>query len=323
MRNWLHALKLATFAAVVGLVLWLSDIHEIYAVILRSNIGAITASLALSVIAVALNALKWRLITPKFSVVELFKAAMIGQFYSFFFLGQASGEAAKIYLISRGSGNVSGATVSVFADRLVSFIGLLTVSVIGFAMSKASYPAELQRVAVLGLVLLVSILFALRHDAFFTYAERAASWLEGRTQRYSAAFATALRQAIEQWHVSTRNLWRIMGGLSIGALVHITNVVTFMILAHGIAINISFFDWCWIAGLTSVAGLIPITIGQITSGGALVALIHLQNVPLTDSLALSVLIIFVNCMLALIGCLLEWRRLQLQPTPPAKWLDGI
>lgn len=318
MKNWLHALKIATFAAVVGLVVWVSDVHEIYAVILRSSIGAIAASLALSVIAVGLNALKWRLVTPTISVLELFKAAMIGQFYSFFFFGQASGEAAKIYLISRGSGNISGATVSVFADRLVSFIGLLTVSVVGFAMSKASYPAELQRVALLGLVVLVAILVALRHNAFFIYAERAACWLEGRTQRYSAAFATALRQAIEQWHVSTSNPWRITGGLSVGALVHITNVVTFMILARGISINISFFDWCWIAGLTSVAGLIPVTIGQITSGGALVALIHLQNVPIADSLALSALIILVNCMLALIGCLLEWRRLQFPATPLPK-----
>ena len=69
-------------------------------------------------IAVSLIAAKWRLVIPSIKVHELFEAALIGQFYSFFFLGQASGEAAKVYLISRKSRNVSGAAV-VICDAVV------------------------------------------------------------------------------------------------------------------------------------------------------------------------------------------------------------
>src|SRR3954447_5646077 len=293
MRRLISFLKLAMVPAIIGLIVWLSGIREIYAVILRSSLGIIAGAFALSLLVVGLTAVKWRFAIPTIKVTELFKAALIGQFYSFFLLGQASGEAAKIYLISRESGNVSGATVSVFTDRLTSFIGLLVISVVGFALSSSQYPPQLRQIALVGLTLLLAVLIALRHDAFFHRAERVASWIEGRTPAYSAAIARELRRAIQQWHIAVSNPWRVLAGVTVGALAHIVNVLTFMLLAYGIANHIDFYDWCWIAGLTSVAGLIPITIGQMTSGGALVALLRLQNVSMVDSLALSALVIAV------------------------------
>jgi hypothetical protein len=324
MRIFLSFLKLVIVPAIIIAVVWLSGIREIYAVIVRSSFGAVGAAFALSMIAVGLIAVKWQLVIPAIKLADLFKAALIGQFYSFFFLGQASGEAAKIYLISRGSGNVSGATVSVFTDRLTSFIGLLTVSVLGFAMSSSQYPPKLQQIALIGLALLVGVLIALRHDAFFFHAERVAAWIEGRTPGYSAAIARELRRAIQQWHVAVSNLWRVVAGVLVGALVHIVNVLTFMILARGIGVHLDFFDWCWIGGLTSVAALIPITIGQMTAGGALVALLRLQNISLVDALALSALVIAVNGMLAIVGGVLELHRLRVRVAPPAhSATDGI
>jgi uncharacterized protein (TIRG00374 family) len=316
MRRLFWFLRLVMVPAFIAAVVWFSGIREIYAVILRSSFSIIAAAFVLSMISVGLTAVKWRFVIPTIKVAGLFKAALIGQFYSFFFLGQASGEAAKIYLISRESGNVSGATVSVFTDRLTSFIGLLTVSVLGFAMSSSHYPPKLQQTALIGLTLLVAILAALRHDAFFIHAERVASWIEGTTPAYSSAIARSLRRAIEQWHVAVSNPWRVIASVLVGAVVHIVNVLTVMILALGIGIKIDFFDWCWVAGLTSVAGLIPITVGQMTAGGALVALLRLQNVSMVDSLALSALIIAVNGMLAIIGSLLEWHRLRIRVASP-------
>jgi uncharacterized protein (TIRG00374 family) len=317
MRRLPTLLQLVAVPAIIAVVVWLGGIRDIYAVILRSSFGIPAGAFVLSMIAVSLTAAKWRLVIPSIKVHELLEAALIGQFYSFFFLGQASGEAAKVYLISRKSRNVSGAAVSVFTDRLTSFIGLLTVSVIGFAMSSSHYPPRLQQMAIAGLVLLIAALVALRHDAFFVHAERIASWIEGRTPGYPSAIARALRRAIQQWHVAVRSLWRVMAGVSIGALIHVVNVLTFMTLANGIGVRLDFFDWCWIAGLISVAGLIPITVGQMTAGGALVALLRLQDVSLVDALALSALVIAVNCMLAVVGALLEWRRLRIRIAAPA------
>lgn len=324
MRRFLLFLKLVTVPVIIGVVVWLSGIREIYAVILRSSFGVIAGAFALSMLAVGLTAVKWRFVIPTISVAALFKTALIGQFYSFFFLGQASGEAAKIYLISRQSGNVGGATVSVITDRLTSFIGMLAISVMGFALSSSQYPPQLQQIALIGLLLLVAGLIALRHDAFFLRAERLASWVESRTSAYSSVIARELRTAIQQWHIAISNPWRVLAGVMVGALVHIVNVLTFMILAYGIGVHIDFFDWCWIGGLTSIAGLIPITIGQLASGGALVALLRLQNVSMVDALAISALMIAVNGMLAIVGGFLEWYRLRVRVAEPAQAAtDGI
>jgi uncharacterized protein (TIRG00374 family) len=318
MRRFLSFLKLVGVPAIIGVIVWRSGIREICTVIVRSSPGIIAAAFALSMLAVGVTAIKWRLVMPTIKVAQLFKAALIGQFYSFFLLGQASGEAAKIYLISRDSGNVSGATVSVFTDRLTSFIGLLAVSVLGFALSSSQVPPQLQRTALIGLALLVAVLIALRHDGFFLRAERLASWTEGRTPAYSALIARELRRAIQQWHIAVSNWWRVLVALILGALAHIINVLTFMVLAFGIGVHIDFYDWCWIAGLTSVAGLVPITIGQMTAGGALVALLRLQNVSMVDSLALSVLTMAVNGMLAIVGIFLEWHRLHVRAAVPTQ-----
>jgi uncharacterized protein (TIRG00374 family) len=324
MRRFLLFLKFLIIPAVIGLVIWFSDVREIYAIVVRTSLAVVAAAFALSVLAVGLNAVKWRLVIPALGIGELFKAALIGQFYSFFFLGQASGEAAKIYLISRGSCNVSNAAVSVFTDRLTSFIGMLSVSVIGFAMSSSHYPPKFQQITLAGLVLLIAGLIGLRHDAFFRWTERVVARIEGTTHGYSAALARELQNAIRQWHVAVSQLWRVVTGVSIGALVHIVNVLTLVVHAVGIGINIDIVDWCWIAGLVSIAGLIPITIGQVTAGGALVALLRLQNVSTVDALALASLVVAVTCLVAVIGSILEWHRLHARgavPTPSAT--DGI
>nr|WP_249797773.1 lysylphosphatidylglycerol synthase transmembrane domain-containing protein [Bradyrhizobium sp. 199] len=318
MRRLSLSLKLVTVPIIIGAVVWLSGIREIYTVIIRSSSAVIVEAFALSMLAVGLTAAKWRFVIPTIKVAELFRTALIGQFYSFFFLGQASGEAAKIYLISRQSGSVGGATVSVITDRLTSFIGMLSVSVIGFALSSSQYPLQLQQVALAGLALLVAVLIALRHDAFFLRAARLASWLEGRTSAYSSTVARELRTAIQQWHLATANPWRVLAGVLVGAVVHIVNVLTFLVLAAGVGVRVDFFDWCWIGGLTSVAGFIPITIGQLASGGALVALLHLQNVSTIDALATSALMIAVNGMLAVVGAFLEWYRLRVRVLAPTQ-----
>ena len=172
---------------------------------------------------------------------------------------------------------------------------MLSVSVIGFGMS-SRLPAEISAITLAGLVLLVGGLIALRHDALFRWAERVVAWIEGRRTVFGA-LVRELQNAIRQWHVAVSQWWRVVTGVSIGALVHIVNVLTFMVLAVGIGINIG-FGRCWIAGLVSIAGLIPITIGQVTAGGALVALLRVQNVSMVDAVALAALVVAVTCLVA-------------------------
>lgn len=307
MKRWTVVIKLVVLAGIVGLVLAISDWRAIVDAVSRVGLVVIAAAFGLSVAVIAVNAVKWQLSVPTARIAVLFRILMISQFYSFFFVGQASGEAAKMYMLSRASGHAGGAVVSVFADRLTSFIGMLLVTVVSFALSPSKYPASLQAISVTGLVVLVAALLALRHDAAFNFAERLASRLERSTREWTRA-VTFLRQAIEQWHVAVRNLARVSVGVLIGALVHIGFVLVVIIVAHGVGIRVSFFDWCWIVGIMSIAGLVPIAVANMAQQGSMTVVLQILGVPLSDALALAVLITAVNLLIAMIGALLEWYR---------------
>ncbi len=307
MNWWSGALKLGVLAVVIGVIFAFCDIRAIWEATLRAGVRILVFTFVLSILVIALNAFKWRLMLPGSRVATLFKIAIISRFYAYFFLGQASGEAAKMYLLSRTSGKVSGSVVSVLADRLTSFIGLLIISVIGFVLSPSSYPKGLQNASLAGLAILVALLIALRQDVVFALAERTATWLELSTSSLKVV-ALALRQAIEQWHVSVRNIYRVTAGVTLGALIHIGNVLVVLMTLRAVGVDVYFFDLCWIVGVMSIAGLIPITIGQVTAHGTMVALLQLLGFPLVDALAASVLIMAVNLVIAMIGAILEWRR---------------
>jgi len=302
-------LKIGVLALVIGAISAFCDIHAIWEATLRAGLYTIAAAFVLSIIVIVFNAFKWQLMFQTARVATLFKIYLISSFYAYFFIGQAGGEAAKIYLLSRASGNVSGSVVSVVADRLTSFIGLLIISVIGFALSPSAYPQGLQEISLAGLLLLLALLIALRHDAVIAFAERMAFWLERLTPRLKAV-ALALRQAIEQWHVSVRNIYRVAAGVALGALIHVGNVLVIMVIARGVGIGANFFDFCWVVGVMSIAGLIPITIGQMTAYGTMVALLQLLGVPLVDAVATSVLIMAVNLVIATTGAFLAWHMIR-------------
>jgi uncharacterized protein (TIRG00374 family) len=304
----LRTVKLVVFAAIVGLLIWFGGTQNILQSMRRVGFPTILLAFILSVVVIWLIAVKWRFILPRAGTVSLFKVALIGQFYSFFFLGQVSGEAAKIYLLSRASGDIGGSAVSVLADRLTSFIGLLILSVIGFALSTNTFPPALQRTSLIVLAVLLGGLLALRNNAVFALAERLIAWVEGLSPRL-AATAGLLRKAVDQWHVSVANTYRVVAAVLMGVFIHVGNVLTVMILADAINIRFGFFDWCWIVGLMSIAGFIPITIGQVTAGGALVGLLQLLKVPLADAVALSALVLAVNFLLGLSGAVAAWRGL--------------
>src|SRR5262249_44499651 len=129
MQKWTGAITLGVFATVVALVFAYGDTGAILAGALHAGVGTMALAAGLSIVIIALSAAKLKLMIPTVRVATLFEMAMISQFYTFFFLGQASGEAVKIYMVSRLLGRVSGAMIAIMADRFTSLIGLLIVSV--------------------------------------------------------------------------------------------------------------------------------------------------------------------------------------------------
>src|SRR5262249_43992411 len=150
-----------------------------------------------------------------------------------------------------------------------------------------------QDASLAGLVVMLVLLIAVRHDLAFEFAERIACRLERSMPRLKTV-SLALREAIEQWRVSIRNMHRVACGVILGALIHVGHALVMMVIVRGVGIGLSFFDLCWVLGVMSVASLVPITIGPVAAQGTLVALLQFLSVPLTDALAVSALVMAVN-----------------------------
>ncbi len=307
MRRALELARILGTFAFVGLTIWLLDARAILAVLQRIEIGHFALACVISGVVMILTAVKWRIVLPNVALGDIIRLVFIGQFYSFFFFGQASGEAAKIYLLSKNLGNVSGAAASNVADRLTSLVALLAVSVVGFACSSTEFPRGLQWTAVTVLSVCIVLLLSLRLEAAVKVALSIATWMEG-SRRAQAYAGRALRNAIAQWHASVHDLGRISLSLLLGVLIHLGNAAALAILAVGVHVSLPFADWCWIVGIMSVAGLIPLSIGQVTANGTLVGLLHIVGTPLNDAMTVSILSLFINFLIAVAGALLEWLR---------------
>src|SRR5262245_61701834 len=88
-KGWMVALKLGILAGIIGLVLAFSDLRAIHAAMSRAGLLVMAAAFGLSIIVIAMSAIKWRLSVPAAHFLILFRISMITQFYIFFFIGQA------------------------------------------------------------------------------------------------------------------------------------------------------------------------------------------------------------------------------------------
>lgn len=308
-------LRVAALAALISLPFLFGSWGAVWACIARANAGIVAVAFVLSLATLALNAFKWRLTFPSLRLATMFKIALISQFYSFALLGSASGEVAKIYMLSRISGTVGGSAVSVLADRVTALIGLLIVSVAGFVLSPSNYPHGLREVSLAILAGLILALLALRHRLAFALGESVIARMERSTPALRR-LASHTREAIEQWYIAVHHLGRMSAGVVLGGVTHAANALLALMLAREVGITIGFSDWCWIVGLTSIAGFVPIGIGQIATYGTFVALLRLLSVPIADALAVSALLLAIHLGLATIGAILEWRRWQAAATAP-------
>ena len=302
-----RAFQVAALIVLIALVVTFADLPKILSAVTRIGPVIMVSGLIISIISIMGNACKWHLLTPQIGVMALFRVLMISQFYSFFLLGQASGEAAKIIMLARSSGRSSGAIVSVLADRITSLVGLLIVAVLGFSLSGGDYPDELRWLSIVSLVALVVGLLALRHNAVFRFAEYVIQRIERSSTRL-VLVARPLRHAIEQWHASFKDLRVVAVSTVIGSAVQVTNVSLAMLLAHQVGIHVPFWDWCWIFGIVSIAGLIPITIGSVTAGSTLVGLLVLVGAPVNAAVAVTISQLAINFILAIAGGALAWRQ---------------
>jgi uncharacterized membrane protein YbhN (UPF0104 family) len=143
-RRFRQLLSFLIKAAISALLLYLSlrwvDTAEVASRLSRLNFGWLTATVAVVVLQISLLALRWRLIAQTagapMALPTALRIGFIAAFFSQTLPSTIGGDAARIWLLGRHSGNWKIATYSVLIDRA---IGLFALAVIVAAFLPATF----------------------------------------------------------------------------------------------------------------------------------------------------------------------------------------
>lgn len=301
----IFVLKLVVGASLIGLLLARMNGQAIGAAFQRYNASALAAAIALTFLGTGVASLRWKLLVPEVPYLRLLRYSLIGQFYSVVLPGQVAGEAVKAWRISRGAIDPTRLVASVLIDRVVGLIGLLLVATAGIALTRDAFAGRLL-LPMAGLAsALVAGLFALAVPSVYRLASRLIHHAGAWAPRLGHIAAKALL-FLGAWRDYAQSPWRLTLSLVFGVIFQLLGVAIYLLLANNMGIEIAAAHWMWIAGVTAIAVLLPLSIGGIgLREGALVAMLAQFGIPGESALALSLGIFGIMLLLAVAGWIAE------------------
>lgn len=297
--------------SLIALLCWRLDFHAITRAFARFSWPYLLTALMLFLCSWPIAAARWRLFAPRFPFRHLLVLNLIGQFYAVVLPGQIAGEAVKAYRLAKGNADAERLAASVAMDRLVGTIALLLVAVVGIALTPHALPESL-RALLIGLsILLVAGLFMFRVPTIYRITQKAiVEILPARMQQLT----TTLRRLIDAWRDFSNAPWRIAASLLLGIVLQMIALGMYATLAANLGIVISVADWLWVIAVTSLAVLLPLSIGGIgLREGALVGCLGYLGVAGEPAIVLSIGIFAITLSGAFAGGILEVIQKRARP----------
>lgn len=291
-------LKLAIGLGLIVLIFARMDGMALLTSIRRYDLLSLFSAMMLIIFSFFIAGARWKVLIPEIPYGRLLRYSLIGQFYSVLLPGQIAGEAVKAWRISRGAVNGPKLIASVFIDRVIGLIALLVVAVWGaLAMDD-----NVSRALLVPLMALVAIsmlgLLSLTFPHVFRLCSKALHFVGARLPRLRHGIGQIL-MLMTAWRDYTRSPWRLLAAFLFGILFQLLAVAIYAWLANSLGIRLDIHHWMWIAGVTSIAVLLPLSIGGIgLREGALVALLAKFGVPAESAVALSLGVFFLMLLAA-------------------------
>lgn len=270
---------------------------------------AFLLAIVISLVSLATNSVKWRLLLPDLPWTALFKTNLIGQYYSTLLPGQLAGEVAKAYLLGRGKQQIERITASVIIDKVTGLLGaVFVVGIFGLALTSQALPKIwLIIFASIGLCL-AGLLASIRSDYFYSVISHGLDFLEQRF-KFVLNFWSFLRKLITAWRSYVNQPTILIASIFWGVFYQVFSILMTLVLASHFGLSVAFIDWCWIWAVLSLVLLLPITIAGLgLREGTLVGILGLLGVLPAQALALSLSLFAVQIIIAMFGGLIEFYR---------------
>ncbi len=308
-KPWLKiGLKILFAVVLLSWFLSKSDVSLIFKDLLSLSGLIFLSALLLSLVNFILKSYRWHLLLPQYSFKTLLKLNFISQYYAFFLAGQLTGEVAKLYILGKGKPDSGQIAMSILIDKIIGIIGMVLVAIFGLIFSSQILPAGIFWSFMVLIIISLLLIFLVQLRFFYKIFEKAIAYLKIKISKLEK-FWQKLKLAVDAWANYGKQRKVILIGVIIGVLFQLIAVAINIIIAKNFGWQISFFDWCWILGILSVALVLPITIGGLgLREGTLVGLLAIFSVSSEKALTLSFTLFGIQLILAVIGGALELTR---------------
>ena len=126
-------LKLVVSSSLLYFVLSNAGVEKVFAIIKTINPLAFIGVIFIYIASIYVSSIRWRLLLPEeFKGKRLFSFYLIGSFFNTFLPGIVGGDAVKAYYLYKETNKGSLSFASVFMDRYIGFISLMTIALISF-----------------------------------------------------------------------------------------------------------------------------------------------------------------------------------------------
>lgn len=276
-----------------------------------TQLGYVAGAIAIYVAGQLLSALKWQLLLKPLrlsaSYAQLAAFYFTGMFFNNFLPTIVGGDAVKAVLLARVTGAPARATMSVFMERDVGLLALLSIAT---AAALRGARVTLFAVPLLAWTLLLLAAFVAANVALTDVrAYRLADWILSRLPL--GAFrpkAASLHSAIVPY---TKSIATLIASILLSFVFQtIVIVVVFLnVRALGLHPSVPITDLAVIVPLVSLAGMLPISVNGLGVRDYLyIELLDQFGVPAEAALSLALLYVAVTLIASLPGGLVYALR---------------
>ncbi len=277
---------------------------KIIAAVLSANPALLFVALLFVIPITMLQAFKWFLLVKqqglKISFFEILKIYFIGLFYGAVTPGKIGSFIRISYLSKKTAKPISFCASSVFLDRIADILSIFLISLFGFFVFIKIFTDTLLSVAVFVIGLLVLLFF------FSRKTKVVLSFLLAKIipTNFKEKSGEMIQNFYSSFPSKRQRLVLVLLSLTAWLLVFIQAYI----VATAFGINVPFFDFIGLVALSSVIGLLPVTInGHGTTEAALILFFSLFGVAagnvfvfsVVDSLMLTYLTAFIGFLFSL------------------------
>ncbi len=291
MRHWRFIVKMTISILLISWLISNLDINTAWNV-LQSFDGIYFFPLfMLNIIGIFLSVWKWRLVintTIKVpSLGFLTKLFWVGLFFNNFMPGRTGGDVIRAYGLTQNTQQTAKSMISVFTDRLLNFIALLTLCLISFL-----YAGNVE-------------------DITFTFTEPnpwwllvpvflgPIIWLIFKNSKPIQKLITLIPKTLSASIESRRTLF---AAFILAIFYQITMILSHVIVSKGLGQHIGLTHFFYLIPITAIVTLLPISINGIgLREGAFVVTFSQVGLASEEALSLSLIITLTTLLTSLIG----------------------